>query len=140
MGKGGIGVGSASIILVFSVLCLTVFSLITFVVSGNDKALVDAEASLISGYYGADALAEKILAGIIEADKVPEAVGGVEIFSAQDTSSGAYIVSYMCPINDNKALSVRVAIDEDDFSILTWKMIDTDEWVFDSSLNVWTGD
>jgi len=43
MGKSGIGVGSASIVLVFAILCLTIFSLITYVVAGNEKALVDAK-------------------------------------------------------------------------------------------------
>ena len=54
MKNGGIGVGSASIVLVFAVLCLTVFSLITLVVAGNDKVLVDAGAKLVTAYYEAD--------------------------------------------------------------------------------------
>ena len=140
MSRGGIGVGSASVILVFSVLCLTVFSLITYLVSGNDKALVDAEARLITGYYEADTLAERILAGIIGAGDIPEAMFGVGIEAGHDYETGAATASYLCPVSDSKALYVKLIAQDNSYRVLSWKMVDTDEWEFDGSLNVWTED
>ena len=135
--KSGLGVGSASIVLIFAVLCLTVFSLITFVVAANDKALVDTEAELVISYYKADAQAERILAVILTSDVIPEAVEGVEI----ETQWGydAELAQYLCPISDKKALLVRLMLYEDSYDILCWRMYDTAEWAFDDSLNVWTG-
>jgi len=139
MNKGGIGVGSASIVLVFAVLCLTVFALITLVVAGNDKALVEAEAQLVKGYYEADALAELILADILESDAIPSVVRGINVLSGWDEEIGAMVAYFSCPITDKKALYVRLAIREDSYDILSWRMWDTDEWTFDDRLNVWPG-
>ena len=140
MGKGGIGVGSASIVLIFAVLCLTVFSLITFVVAGNDKNLVDAKVSLVTGYYEADALAQQILADILAADTLPEATRGVNINTRWDDELDQETTYFFCYISDIKALYVNLTIHEDSFDIHNWHMYDTDEWEFDDSINVWTGE
>ena len=139
MKKGGIGVGSASIVLVFAVLCLTVFSLITFVVAGNDKALVDTEAGLVVGYYEADALAERIVAGILASDEVPGAMYGVDIGTYWDWETDADVAYFFCPISDQKSLFVRLALFDGSYDVLSWRMYDIDEWAFDDSLNVWQG-
>ena len=139
MNNGGIGVGSASIVLVFAVLCLTVFTLITFVVAGNDKALVDAEAQLVKGYYEADALAELILSEVLESETIPAAIRGIDINSGRDLDIGADVIYFFCPISDKKELYVRLAIREDTFDILSWRMRDIGEWTIDESLNVWQG-
>ena len=139
MEKGGIGVGSASIVLVFAVLCLTVFSLITYVVAANDKSLVETEAQLVTGYYEADALAERIVAEILNTDVFPESVHGVNIETDWDGYLDAYIVEFSCPISDRNALYVRLAVHEDSYDVLSWRMYNTDEWSFDDRINVWPG-
>ena len=139
MKKGGLGVGSASIVLVFAVLCMTVFSLITFVVAGNDRALVDAEASLVKGYYEADTLAEHIVAEIVRTGNIPDSASGVEIGSGYDMGSGAETAYFRIPISDQKELFVQLAISGDSVDVFSWRMCDTDEWSADDSINVWGG-
>jgi len=139
MKRSGIGVGSASIVLVFAVLCLTVFSLITLVVARNDKNLIDAEAQLVIGYYEADALAEYIVAEIVRADIIPGSVRDIDIVTDFDFGSGRETAYFFCPISDQKDLYVRLAVDEDSCDILSWRMWDTDDWVVDDSLDVWQG-
>ena len=140
MGKSGIGVGSASIVLVFAVLCLTVFSLITYVVAGNDRALVNAKIGLVSGYYEADALAEQILVELLAADETPQNIRGVNIYTRWDEGLDVETTYFFCKISDIKALYVHLILRDDSFDILTWRMYDTDEWEFDSSINVWPGE
>ena len=140
MNKGGIGVGSASIVLVFAVLCLTVFSLIAFVVARNDKALADAEAKLVIGYYEADTQAERILAEILESGAIPETALGVEVQSGWDMEREADIVYYVCPLSEQKELYVKVAVLADSIDIISWQMLDIGEWEADDSLGVWLGD
>jgi len=140
MNKSGVGVGSASIVLVFAVLCLTIFSLITYVVAGNDKALVDARISLVTEYYKADALAEEIVVNILASDMIPDEVLGVDIFTRFDEGLGVDTVYFFCEISDIKALYINLVIRDDSYDILSWRLYDTDEWVFDGSMNVWTGD
>ena len=140
MNKSGIGVGSASIVLVFAVLCLTIFSLITYVVAGNDKTLVEAKVELVTGYYEADALAEQVLLNLIGSDIIPDYILGVEINTGYDETLGVETTYFFCPISDIKALYVNLVLREDSFDILSWRMHDTDYWEFDDSLNVWAGD
>jgi len=137
--KGGIGVGSASVVLVFAVLCLTVFSLISFVVAENDKALVDAGQQLMTGYYKADSQAEQILAQLLESDATPSNVLGVDITTGTDDATGVEYISYGCPISDDKVLDVKVTISGNSYEILNWRMLDTGDWVTDDKLNVWLG-
>jgi len=140
MNKAGIGVGSASIVLVFAVLCLTIFSLITYVVAENEQSLVEARLELVTGYYEADALAEHILVDILSADLLPETVRGVDIHTRWDESLSAETIYFFCHISDVKALYVNVLIHDDMFDILSWRMYATDEWEFDNTINVWQGD
>ena len=140
MGKSGIGVGSASIVLVFAVLCLTIFSLITYVVAGNDKALVDAKVELVTGYYEADAMAERVLSELLGAEVTPDNVLGVDINTRFDDDLGVETVYFFCRVSDIKALYVNLVIRDDSFDILSWRMYDTDDWVFDDSINVWPGE
>jgi len=140
MNRSGIGVGSASIVLMFAVLCLTIFSLITYVVAVNEKNLVDLKVDLVTGYYEADSLAELIVADIINAETIPDSVLGVNIFSGWDNDLGVETTYFFCYISDIKALYVNLAVKDDTFDILSWRMYDTDTWEYDDSLNVWTGE
>jgi len=138
--KGGIGVGSASIVLVFAVICLTVFSLITLIVASNDKALVEAEVRRITGYYNADTQAEYILSELLAADTLPSSVRGVDIMTQWSEELGMETTYFFCPISNITALYVELALRGDSFDILSWRMWNTDEWEFDDSINVWSGE
>ena len=148
--KGGIGVGSASIVLVFAVLCLTVFSLITFVVASNDMALTQAEVNLVVGYYEADTLAELILADLLAelgtarnlgspARVMPSEIRGVEIHRGWSDYLATESIYFYTRISDIKALYVHVALLENSFYILSWRMSSIDEWEHNPGLDVWAG-
>ena len=139
MNKGGIGVGSASIVLVFAVLCLTVFSLITYVVAANDKTLVDNEAQLVIGYFHADALAESIVAEILNSDTTPAEVQGIEVHSELDFYSNSEIIAFSAPISDALAIFVRLSVSDDSYEVLSWRMYNSAEWQYDAGLNIWPG-
>jgi len=142
MNKGsGVGVGSASIVLVFAVLCLSVFSLITFVIAGNSKTLSETEARLVTGYYEADALAERIIHEIIKAEITPESVMGIDIVSEWAWEQDAYLIRFLCPISGGERyLHVQIALNFDNYEILSWRMRNDSEWTTDDGLNVWLPD
>jgi len=139
MNKGGLGVGSASIILIFAVLSLTIFSLITFVVAKNDRTLVEAQSELVVSYYEADSAAEKILVELLDMDLLPKSINGVDIGKVWNEERQSESIYFFYSINETKKLFVNVIIDEDTFDILSWRMYNIDEWVYDDRLPVWTG-
>ena len=140
MNKSGVGIGSASVVLVFAVLCLTVFALISYTAAGNDKALADVEAKLVQGYYEADTLAECILAELLAGDRIPgpASIRGVEITTRRDREPET--AEFSCVVSDEKELYVKVAFYGESYAILSWRMRTTGTWAIDDDLPVWSGD
>ncbi|MCL2386599.1 MAG: hypothetical protein FWC89_03515 [Defluviitaleaceae bacterium] len=138
MSRGGIG--SASIVLIFAVLCLAIFAVISLVPALNEQTLIETEVRLVQSFHAADALAEQILAEILELNEVPEEVRGIEISAYWDWDLLAEVISFICPISDTKGLLVTISRDFDSYEILTWRMINMAEWEADDRLNVWQGD
>jgi len=120
-------VGASSLLVIFAVLCLTVFALLSISTVQADQRLGDSAAAAVTGYYRADCQAELILAQIRNGT-IPEGV---------TEENGVY--SYYCAISDTQALSVAVAVEESNYSILQWQAISTADWQADDRLPVWDG-
>jgi len=136
----GGGVGSASIVLVFVVLGLTIFALISLIPALTEQTLIYREITMVQSYYSADALAEEILAEILRAPQIPSTVNNINITSNWSWDLLALVVSFATPISDTKVLYVSVAIEDNHYQILSWQMEDSRLWEEDNTVNVWTGD
>ena len=121
-------IGGSSLLVIFAVLCLTVFALLGLSTVQADGRLSDASANAVSAYYTADCRAEEILAQL-RGGEIPE---GVQV------SGDVY--SYMCPILDTSALQVSVRVQGDTYEVLCWKAVVTAEWTIDETLSVWDGE
>ena len=121
-------VGGSSLLVIFAVLFLTVFALLSLGTVQADTRLSDASAEAVQAYYAADSAAEAILARL----RNGEPVEGVEV-------DGSWY-SYSCPINDNQSLFVTVQITETEYTILQWQMLPTIQWESDDELVVWDGE
>ena len=120
-------VGGSSLLVVFAVLCLTVFALLGFSTVQADKRLSDASAAAVRDYYTADLQAEVILAQLRNGD-IPDGV--VE-------KNGVY--SYVCPVSKTQELQVAVRIDDEAWEILRWQTVSTVTWDEEEHLSVWDG-
>ncbi|MCL2767588.1 MAG: hypothetical protein FWE49_02545 [Synergistaceae bacterium] len=141
MNKSGIGLGSASVVLVFTTLCLTIFALISYTAAGNSKALTDVEARMVINYYEADTLAECILAELITADTIPDTstIRGTEVKTQWDGELAAGTAEFSCIVSGSRELYVKVAFNKDSYDILSWRMRDTGTWLPNDNLQVWPG-
>ena len=139
MDRSGIGIGSTSLILIFTVLCLALFAFISYTSAENDMTLAEAEAALIKGFYEADALAESIASGLTSMETIPENLFGVNIESEWDASEAAQIAEFFCVVSDRKELHAKIAIYDDDYKVLIWRMRDTEDWRPDTIRPVWPG-
>ena len=120
-------IGGSSLLVVFAILCLTVFALLGFSTVLADKRLSDASANAVMNYYAADLQAEKILAQLRNG-VVPEGV---------NQENGVYI--YVCPMSDTQVLQVAVCVEDATWEILEWKTVSTVEWGEEAPLPVWDG-
>ena len=120
-------VGGTSLLVIFAVLTLTVFTLLARSTAQADHRLGSASAQAVYGYYQADCQAEAILARLRQGE-VPRGV----------TRDGDCF-SYVCPISDTLELRVEVEVRGRDYNILRWQAVSTVPWQPDDSLTVWDG-
>lgn len=120
-------VGGSSLLVIFAVLCLTVFALLGLSAVQANGRLSDASAQAVSGYYTADCQAEAILSRL-RAGELPEGV---------TVSDGLY--TYQCPISDTQTLAVEVRLDGADWTVLRWQAVSVVDWENDDTLSVWDG-
>ena len=121
-------VGGSSLLVIFAVLCLTVFALLGLSGVQAGGRLSDASAQAVSAYYDADCRAEEILAALRQ---------GVVMEGVRREADGIY--AYTCPISDTQALEVRVRLGGEDWSVLRWQAVSTARWEADESLDLWDG-
>lgn len=120
-------VGGSSILTIFAVLCLMVFTLLSMSTAKANDTLAEKSMAATTNFYKADVEAEEVLAQL-RSGKCPEGV----------TKEGNYY-SYVCEIDSNQQLQIKVLIENDDYEILEWKKVYVGEWKSDDSLNVWDG-
>lgn len=138
MRKQGFGIGGASLLLIFSVLCLTVFSLLTLSATMRERTLTEKRRAAVEAYYAADGAAAEVAAALLEGGRtgaVPSTVGGTAI---EDEGGGVY--AYLCPIDGRRAISVRLMLSDGGIGILSWRTTEIADWTPDESLSVWEGE
>ena len=122
-------VGGSSLLVMFGVLCLTVFALLSLSTVQADLRLSERSAAAMQDYYAADTAAETVLARLRAGEKTDSPV------RLQD---GIYY--YTCPISDTQELSVAVELGADgSYRVLRWETVSTVTWAADDSLDLWDG-
>lgn len=121
-------VGGSSLLVIFGVLALTVFALLTLTTVQADGRLSQASADAVAAYYAADCQAEEILAQL-RSGETPEGVAA---------DGDTYY--YRCPISGTQDLSVAVRVAGRDYTVLRWQAVSAVDWTADESLAVWDGE
>lgn len=129
--KGGFSppaLGGSSLLVVFAVLSLTVFALLSLSTVRADGRLGDASAQGVADYYAADCQAQEILARLRQGEVPP----GVEAGPGE----GEY--SFACPIESSQQLlQVQVRVEGGTYTVLRWQAIPAARWETDDHIEVW---
>lgn len=120
-------VGGSSLLVIFIVLCLVVFAMLSLSSVQADGRLSTASAEAVRAYFAADCEAETILAKLRQGI-VPE---GVQV------SGNRYL--YECPVSETQKLEVEVEINGEAYRVLRWQTEATVVWEEKDSLNLWDG-
>ena len=121
-------VGGTSLLVIFAVLCLTVFALLSVGTVQAGRRLSDASAQAVSDFYAADLKAEQVFAKL-RAGEIPEGV---------TEENGVF--RYACEISDTQMLCVAMQKSEDGWSVLQWQAVSSVRWQEDDSMPVWDGE
>lgn len=119
--------GGSSLLVIFSVLCLVCFALLSMTTVRSSEQLSLASAQAVTAYYQADAKAEETLARLRAGD-IP-----------QEVSVEGGVCSYTCPISPTQQLNVVVDMNNGQYEILEWQATSTTQWQEESALPVFQG-
>lgn len=108
--------GVSTLFVVFGVLCLTVFAMLSMITVRANGKLSASSADAVRAYYQADRRAEEILAQLREGN-VPDGV---------NTEGDVY--TYSCDISDSQRLLVRVSVAGSTYRVEQWQAVSSVEW------------
>ena len=119
-------VGSSSLLVIFAVLCLTVFALLSLSSAQAERRIADAATQAVVDYYEADLRAEEILARL----RNGEQVNGLE------ETEGNYC--FEVPVSQRQILAVTLTRRENEWVILQRQTVTVEE-MQNGTLNIWKG-
>lgn len=126
-------VGGSSLLVIFAVLCLTVFALLTLSTAAADSRLSQDAADAVEAYYQADSQAEALWARL-RAGERPEEVTE----TAEDAGSTLY--EYTVPVSQGQELRVSLRLEDGIWTVVQWQAVSTADWQADEDLTVWDGE
>ena len=119
-------VGGSSLLVIFAVLCLTVFALLSLSTVQAEKRMADASAHAVSAYYEADLQAQTVFARL----RAGETVSGVQV--------DGNVYRYSCPVTENQILKVELK-EHNGWEVILWQVIARSEPISET-LPVWNGE
>ena len=132
--------GGASLLVIFAVLALTIFALLSLSTVRADGRLSDAANQAIQDYYEADCKSQQYLALL----RLGEDAANLEGLDDVDTvviDYGGYTERreyFTFPISDTQELQVEVRVDGvNDYEILHWQAVPVGEWEADEGIDLW---
>lgn len=134
--------GGASLLVIFAVLALTIFALLSLSTVRADGHLSEASAQAVADYYAADRKAQAVLAWL-RTGEGKDALDLPEDFT-METSISEYgdrsetVHAYTIPISDTLELQVEVRVDgAEDYEILRWQAVPSQAWEPDVGIELW---
>ena len=127
----GLNIGSASIIMLFAVLCLTVLAALSLLSANSQYSLSERSAEVTRAYYAAE----------VEAARTYELVKNGDMSHVEPYDyNGETLYSYTVDIDQYQSIVVLLAIDGGETRLRSWKIIEAGGWVPDDFFDLWTGD
>ena len=131
MRRGGSVSGAVSLVMIFCVLCLVVFTVLTLSTAVRERQLSELTAERAGAYYEADAKAVETVAALRRGETFPE----VRI----TPEDGATLAEFAIPAGGDQSLEVAVRLTDTDCEILRWQTVYTGSWEVDDRIEVWGG-
>lgn len=138
--KRGLNVGMVTIVVVFTVLCLTIFAVLALSTADGERRLAEKYAASVTEYYAADLAASETAAQFVglspaSASALADTLG----FTAETRADGVEI-SYLTPVNEGQALYAALRVTAAGTTRVCWQLVETGTWQPETGERVWTGE
>lgn len=147
--RNKVNIGASSLILIFIVLCMATFGLLSLSSAQGDLKLARRNAEAVMGYYEADNQGQRWLRDV---DRVLQEEMGKGQDSSQcslkikdrlgelyDRENG--LISTDIPMNRGQSLRIELVLmcGEKRYEIKSWYVYDSEEYEIDNAMPVWDG-
>lgn len=129
MKRGGTMTGAVSLVMIFCVLCMAVFAVLTLSTAVREQSLADLTARRAEEYYEADCQAVQIAEALIAGEAVDAEI------SYELTGEGS-VATYVVPAGGEQLLEVRLLLTGSEYEVLTWRTIYAGDWAPDTSMEL----
>lgn len=147
--KVSAGVGGTIIMVIFVVLCLTIFAVLSFTAAHSDMKLSNKTLDMTRDYYKIQADAETKLSeiyAVINSSGVTDAIGNIEGIEVSYTGDNETQVYYECHGEQNQKICVTLKLKDDEasgrttYDILSWNLANIDVPEYEGDLiDLWEG-
>lgn len=120
--------GSSSLMVIFAVLCIAIFAVLSLSTSLAGKRLAESSAESVYDFYRADCEAEKTLT-LLRNGVLPE-----------DVEKNGDVYTYFVPVSDSRAIQVEVSVSGEEYEIRSWNTVYMADWAADEKIDVWAGE
>lgn len=144
-GNKGLSIGISSIIVMFAVIVMSIFAVLSLSTANEEKELAEKYAASVRNLWAADRDCAHIaneLGALHEsgADEAELEAKAMEYGAEVEKEGGELIISYSRAISDISDLNVSLRIGAE-FTVARWQMTTTeDDWQPDYSIRVWRGE
>lgn len=138
------GIGGSLILIIFIVLTITVFSVLTLVSAENELGTVSRSAKVSEDYYAAEKEAalkcselEKAIAGLTEQAEISSALSA----AGANVSSGVdgLTVSFTVDIDDKRTLETVLKVENGALTVASKKITVPESIIIDEGMDIWDG-
>lgn len=150
--KYKVNIGLTSLILIFIILCLATFSLLSLSSARGDQSLAVRSAQAVTVYYRADAQGEKWLKqadailqketiGVMSQDEIKTLAGNVALELGCNVDEKTGYISTDISMERGQALHIDLALtgNENRYEVKSWYVYDSGNYEIDDSMPVWGG-
>lgn len=134
----GINIGSSTLIMIFALLCLVVFSLLAYKTALNEKNLALKISNETKAYYEADYKATKIKNKI--ENNITNGKSIASLVDYEKNRNGSNYIGYSVKIDKNKKLSVELRRSGSNLKVVKWTEVNEASEDYNNKLDVWGGE
>ena len=134
----GINIGSSTLIMIFALLCLVVFSLLAYKTSLNEKNLALKVSNETKAYYEADYKATKIKNKI--KNNIISGKSIVSLVDYEKKRNGSNYIGYSVKIDEYKKLDVEIKRSGSNLKVVKWVEVNEASEDYNNKLDVWGGE
>ena len=134
----GINIESSTLIMIFALLCLVVFSLLAYKTALNEKNLALKISNETKAYYEADYKATKIKNKI--ENNITNGKSIASLVDYEKSRNGSNYIGYSVKIDENKKLSVELRRSGSNLKVVKWTEVNEASEDYNNKLDVWGGE